>query len=109
MAEFGLDNLTASNSTGAGFSDTTELFSDTIAPEIFGSNIIIGIFILALFGIVLWKSDVSMDTSATVMIPTITFLGMHGYLGSYGSGIVYGLILGIGGIFAFGLMKFKSG
>lgn len=104
-ATIGLGNLTDSNSTGMGLNETMGYFGETIPTGALGSASFAGIFILAIFAIALWRADASLDTSATIMVPTMFFLGSYGFM-PYGEGIIFGLVLAIAGIFSFGIIKF---
>jgi len=70
-----------------------------------GSFDIIGIFLLFIFAFGLYKSNVSVDVSAAMMIPTLFVLARFDLLPG-GSGVLYGFTLTITGLFAYGLYRY---
>jgi hypothetical protein len=80
-----------------------ELFTESLA----GSYEMSGMLLLALVGFGLYQRDVSLDVSATVIIPLLSILASGGFLPA-GEGIIFGMLIAIAGIGVFGVLKFIS-
>jgi len=111
MTKFGIGNLSDANlsnaTTGYNINETANLFAENIPGAAFGSLDIMGIFILGALLIGLFKADVSIDTSFIFVVPTTFILGRYGMLPG-GSGLLYGITLGIGAILALGIARYFS-
>jgi len=108
---FGLDNITDVNQSGMNESafnlsvSQAEKMVGDVGAAAGGSFDIIGFFLLFIFAFALYKSNVSLDVSAAMMIPTLFVLARFDLLPG-GSGVLYGITLSIAGLFAFGLYRY---
>lgn len=107
MTKLSYANLSsnATDYTGQAINQTTQNIGDLVGPTALGSNNLIGLMVIGVFGVMLWRSEASTDAAAAVMIPAMFFLGNSGYL-PFGSGIVYGMVVGVAALFAYGVMKY---
>jgi len=94
-------NIT-SNVTSTGVSNA---IGELLGDFTFGAYPLIGFVFLAGFVYALWKSNVSLDVGATVMVPTLFVFGKYGLLPG-GASTSYGLLLAVGGLFIAGLIKY---
>ena len=75
---------------------TTSLFSETFTQQIFGDPMLVGIFVIIVFIMLLFKSRASADLYPVVLMPLVTVLAKFGYLpAALGSSIwlVAGIVL----------------
>jgi len=105
---FGIHNLSnttnATEPVGPSINESVSRVFEVFTQHTAGSSGVVGILALLMFGVVLWKSNVSMDVSAIVMIPLVVFLSINGFLPG-GQAVLFGLILGIAGAFAYGISE----
>lgn len=94
----------SNESIGLGLNETAGNVGDLIGSQALGGAQFTGLFVLAFFGMVLWKSDVGTDIAAAVMIPTALFLANFDLLPVSG-GIIDGLLIAVAAVFAFGLAR----
>jgi len=59
---------------------SASLLNDTFVLQLFGSEILTGMFILGFFAVVLLKSHASVDLYPVVLLPLIAVLAKFGYL-----------------------------
>lgn len=107
---FGVQNISESSnvSTSAwNLSEFSGRVGDTFASQAAGSVELGGLLALSMIGFMLFRSDVSEEVSASVMIPTVFFMASQGYL-PYGQGIIYAMLLVIAGVFIFGVIKYAD-
>lgn len=107
---FGLENISdienaSGNATGVNVSQVSSKFFDSIAVQTLGSTDLIGILVLASFAFILWKADLGIDSGIVILTPSLYFLGTWGWLPG-GAGIIYGLILAVGGLFTMMITKY---
>lgn len=92
---------------GTSFSEFERRFGEVFTENLAGSYEMSGMMLLALVGFGLYQRDVSLDVSATVVIPLVTLLASGGFLPG-GDGIIFGMLIAIAGIGVFGVLKFIS-
>lgn len=97
----------SSNYTGTNTSEFANRFGDLFSTQLAGSYELSGMAILALMGFILYENDASLDVSASVLIPTIFFLGERGLL-PMGEGVVFGGLVSVSAIFIFGVLKYAT-
>lgn len=107
---FGLDNLSdvnqsALNESGNLSIEQAEKVIGDLGASTMGSFDLVGIVLLFIFTVALYKANVSLDTGAAMMIPTLFVLARFDLLPG-GSGVLYGITLSIAGLFAYGLFRY---
>jgi len=108
---FGVNRIQEANlSASQNYNGTTlQSFQDSLGSffleSMAGSYEIAGLLVLASMGFGLFKQDVSVDVSASVLVPLVIVLASGGFLPG-GEGILFGLLVGISGVTIFGVFKF---
>lgn len=106
----GVQNISVnrtSNTTGLTPTELETQFSDLFVSQLGGSTELASIFGLGLMGFILYRSDVSEDVSASVLIPSTFFMASQGFL-PYGDGIFFASLIAVAGIFIFSLIKYAD-
>lgn len=85
-------------------SQAANTVGDTVGTQALGSSELVGLLVLGMFGYGLWKADARIDLTAALMIPTILFLSVEGFM-PYANSIIDGTLLAIAAVFAFGLAR----
>lgn len=101
----GFDNLTENATTNTTISDIQGGIGETLGEWIAGGYGIAGLMFLIFFTYILYRSNVSVDTGAIFMVPTLFVFGKYGLLPG-GTGTVYGLVLAIGGLLTAGMYRY---
>lgn len=101
----GWENATVNETANQTIGDLEGLIGDTIGNQMIGSYEMTGLIVLAIFVVVLWRSNVSLDTSAVFMIPALFIVGKLGLLPGGGS-TLYGMTVAIGGLLAYGFYRY---
>lgn len=99
------DAYNATSPTGINLSDAAGNIGNFAGNAAIGETQFTGLFVLAFWMVVLYRSDVSMDVSVVTMTPLVFFLASRGLL-PFGQGVMYGLILAVAIVFGFGVFKF---
>lgn len=100
-------NLSGQEFNGTELSMWENEFSTLFVQNMGGSYEMTGLLGLLIMGGILFRQDVNMDTSATLMLPATLFLAYQGLL-PYGEGITFAALLGATGIGIWGLMKYAT-
>lgn len=95
------------NSTAWSLQKFESELGNIFASQLAGGTQLGGLFALTVMGYMLYRSDVSEDISASVMIPATFFMASEGLL-PFGQGVFYAMILAVSGIFIFGLIKYAD-
>lgn len=109
-ASFGVQNVSGSGNVSTSswnLSEFSRNVGDAFASQAAGSVELAGLMGLTLMGFMLFRSDVSEEVSASVMVPSVFFLASQGYL-PYGQGIIYSMLLAVAAIFIFGIIKYAD-
>jgi len=101
----GFDNLTENATLNTTIGDVKGGLGETIGNWIAGSYGIVGLIFLGFFAYALYRANVDVDTGAVFMVPTLFVFGKYGLLPG-GSGMVYGLVLAVGGLLTAGLYRY---
>lgn len=96
-----------SNSTALSPTELETQISDLLVSQLGGSTEMASIFGLGFMAFILYRSDVSEDVSASVLIPSTFFMASQGFL-PYGDGIFFASLLAVAGIFIFSLIKYAD-
>jgi len=106
MAErVGVGNISQGNSSGLEVQELEGQFRELVGSQFAGSLELSGILMLSVMSYALLKSDADPEVQGVVLIPTVFFLASEGLL-PFGDGIIYGGILAIAAVFAFGLIRY---
>jgi hypothetical protein len=104
----GVENISVQgNYSGTEVDSLLGDLGSTFSGQLAGSTEMTGVILLGLMSFALFKSDVSSDVSAAVLIPSTFLLASRGFL-PYGNGIIYGMVLAISGVFIFGVLRYMK-
>lgn len=105
----GVGNISgnSSNATGLTPEELQSEVGNLLVSQLGGSVQMASMVALGLMGVFLYRSDVSEDVSAAVLIPSTFLMASEGFL-PYGEGIFFASLLAVAGIFIFGLIKYAD-
>lgn len=100
-------NISGQQYNGTDLSMWESEVSNLFVQNLGGSYEMTGLIGLLMMGGILFRQDVGLDVSASIMLPATLFLAYQGLL-PYGEGITFAALLGATGIGIWGLMKYAT-